>query len=181
MKSRIKQLGLILTVFVAVMMSSCSSDGDGGGGGGTAPEGTVKAKVGGSNFTSMEMATTAQRISSGGSTYMIAIAGTTANASSSKTIQLILNGVDGQPGTFQIGEEGSISAVASYTETLMSNPMDAIVWAAPYEGSGITGSITISEINDTNVKGTFTFTGKNQDGTDTKQVTDGAFNVNWTN
>ena len=33
---------------------------------------------------------------------------------------------------------------------------------------------------ETNVKGTFNFTGKNQNGDDTKAVTNGAFNVNFT-
>lgn len=172
----------MLTVVLATMMSSCSSDSDGGGGGATAALGTVKAKVGGSNFTSMEMATTAQRISAGG-VHMISIQGTFANTSSSKTIQIVLNGLTSanQTGTFEISQDMTITTVASYTEMPISNPMNAIVWAAPYDGSGVAGSVTITENTDTGIKGTFNFTGKNQDGTDTKQVTDGAFNVNWTN
>lgn len=173
----IKQFGIVLTLALTVLLSSCSSDDNGGGGGGNAPQGTLKAKVGGSNFTSMQMATTAQKVAVGGGTYTITIQGSDSNG---KAIILILNGVNGQPGTFEISQTAAISAVASYSEMNMSNPMNSPVWAAPYDGSGVAGSITISEITDTNIKGSFNFTGKKQNGTDTKNVTNGAFNVGLT-
>jgi hypothetical protein len=169
-----KQFGLVLTLALAVIFSSCSGDDDNGGGG-SAAAGTIKARVGGANFTSLNMASFAMKQAIG-STYMITLQGSDA---SGKAIQLILNGVDGQTGTFQIGTETTISAVASYTELNMSNPMDSQTWAAPYEDSGVVGSITISEITDTNIKGTFNFRGKNQEGSDTKEVTNGAFNLNF--
>ncbi|RKS00551.1 DUF6252 family protein [Flavobacterium sp. 102] len=173
----IKQFGIVLTVALATLLSSCSGSDDGGGGGGNASLGQVKAKVAGSSFSSMEVATFAQKIVAGGTTTII-VQGSTAQG---KAIQLILNGTNGQPGTFEISDDAAISAVASYTELNQSNPMNSPTWAAPYEDSGVVGSITISEISDTNVKGTFNFTGKNQNGTDTKAVTNGAFNVNFQN
>jgi hypothetical protein len=171
----IKQFGIVFALTLTTLLSSCSSS-DGGGGGGSAALGTLKAKVAGSNFTSMSAATFATKQVVGGTTTII-IQGSDA---SGKAVQLILNGTDGTAGTFEISDTAGISAIASYIEANISNPMASQTWAAPYDGSGAAGSITISEITDTNVKGTFTFTGKIQNGTDTKAITDGAFNINFT-
>lgn len=174
-----KQFGLVLTLTLAVIFSSCSGDDDNGGGGGSAAAGTIKARIGGSNFTSLNMASFAMKQATG-SVYMITLQGSDA---SGNAIQLILNGVNGQPGTFEISPSAGISAIGSYTKINIntSNPMasTSTTWAAPYESSGVVGSITISEITDTNVKGTFNFKGKNQEGSDTKEVTNGAFNLNF--
>jgi hypothetical protein len=169
----IKQFGLLLAMAITTLLTSCSGS---DGGGESASLGTLKAKVAGSNFTSMSAATFATK-QVVGSTTTIIIQGSDA---SGKAIQLMLNGTNGSAGTFEISDTATISAIGSYIEANISNPMASQTWAAPYENAGATGSITISEISDTNVKGTFTFTGKNQNGTDTKQITDGAFNVNFT-
>ena len=172
MKS-IKHLSFAILLALTTVLTSCSgSDGDGGGGGGNASLGTIVAKAGSTNFKSMPAATIATRQAS-----MLIIQGSDA---SGKALQLILMS-NGAVGTYEISQTAGISAIASYTVTNISNPMASQTWAAPYEGSGVAGSITISEISDTNVKGTFTFTGKNEDGADTKAVTNGAFNVNFQN
>ncbi len=171
----IKQFGIILTMVLATVLTSCSGS-DEGGGGGSAALGQIKAKVAGSNFTSMNLATFATKQVVGGTTTII-IQGSDATG---KAIQLMLYGTDGNAGTFEISDEANITAIASYIEANISNPMASQTYAAPYEDAGVAGSITISEITDTNVKGTFTFTGKNQDGADTKAITNGAFNVNFT-
>jgi hypothetical protein len=165
----IKKLGFVLVLAVTTILTSCSSDSNGGGG--SAAEGTLKAKVAGSNYTSMQAATFATSQSG-----MLIIQGSDATG---KAIQLMVaaNAV----GTYQISDDAGISAIGSYTEANISNPSASQTWAAPYENSGAAGSITISEITATNVKGTFTFTGKNQAGTDTKAITDGSFNVNFQN
>lgn len=171
----VKQFGLMLTMVLATMLFSCSGD-DNGGGGGSAAHGTVTAKVqGSSNFKSMTMASWAQKQPFGGGGYMITIVGSDA---SGRTLQLILFGADGNTGTWTIGQDTNISAVGTYTEVNTSN-FTSKTWAAPYDDSGDVGSITITEITDTNIKGNFTFKGKNQDGTDTKQITNGAFNVDF--
>ncbi|HNP33632.1 MAG TPA: DUF6252 family protein [Flavobacterium sp.] len=167
----IKQLSIVLVLALTSMLSSCSSDGDGGGS--SASLGTLKGKVAGTNFTSMTAATFATKVTAGGTTTVI-VQGSDATG---KAIHLMVMGTTVAAGTYQISD-ASISTEASYTEINLST-MSSTTWAAPYESSGNVGSITISEITDTNVKGTFTFTGKNQSGTDTKQVTNGAFNVNF--
>lgn len=164
----IKHLCLAIVLATATLLTSCSSsDGDGGGGGGSTSLGTIKAKAGSTNFKSMTQATFAMR--QGG---MIIIQGSDA---SGKAIQLMVTG--NATGTYEISNTG-ISNIGSYTEVNL-NTMSSVTWAAPYENSGSVGSVTITELTDTNVKGNFTFTGKNQNGADTKAVTNGAFNVNF--
>lgn len=176
-----KTLKKISILFLATVLStsilSCSGD-DGGEstGGGIAVEGTITANVGGGSFTSMSMATTAMKVETGGA-YTITIQGTDAGG---KNMQLILNGVDGSTGTYEIGVDTAISAIGSYTEVNIANPMDSQTWVAPYEDGGVAGSITITEISDTNIKGTFEFTARNQENAqDTKEITGGSFNVNF--
>lgn len=171
----IKHLGLAIVLAIATIFTSCSSDGDGGSGGGSAALGTLKAKVGGSNFTSMSMATFASRQTVGGLTNVV-VQGSDA---SGKAIQLIIAGATVGAGTYEISNNATISAIASYTEVNISNPSASQTWAAPYEASGVVGSIIITEITATNIKGTFSFTPKNQSGSDTKTITNGAFNVNF--
>jgi hypothetical protein len=171
----IKQFGLALAIIFSLTISSCSSSDDNGGGGGNAANGTIKAKVGNSNFTSMPVASYATKQATG-SVFTIILQGSDA---SGKAIQIIMNGVNDQPGTFQISNTSGITTVGTYTEVNISNPLNTQVWAAPYENSGIVGSVTVSEITDTTIKGTFNFTGKNQNGSDTKQITDGSFNLNF--
>ncbi|MBA4134575.1 MAG: hypothetical protein C0525_07610 [Flavobacterium sp.] len=171
----IKKIGIFFAIALLSLTTSCSSD-DNGGGGSNATLGTVKARVAGANFTSMEMGTYATKQVVGGLTTII-VQGSDA---SGKAIQIIITGYQEGTNTYEISEEATISTVASYIESNISNPMNSLVWAAPYENSGVAGTVTITEISETNVKGTFNFTGKNQAGEDTKAVTNGAFNVNFT-
>jgi len=175
-----KTLKKISILFLATVLStsiiSCSGDDGGDPSPSPAVEGQITANVGGTNFASMTMATTAMKVETGGA-YTITIQGSDA---SGKNLQLILNGVDGEAGTFDIGVDTAISAIGSYTELNIANPADSQTWVAPYENGGVSGSITISEISDTNIKGTFTFTARNQENAqDTKAITGGSFNVNF--
>lgn len=165
----IKHLSFAIVLAVTTILSSCSSDSNGGGG--NAAAGTIKAKAGNVNFTSMTQASYAMMQSG-----MLVIQGSDA---SGKAIQLMLMGVS-EAGTYTISDTAGISVIGSYTEVNLST-FDSTTWAAPYDGSGTVGTITISEITETTVKGTFSFTGKNQEGTDTKAVTNGSFNVNFQN
>lgn len=165
----ISKISLIAVMFLAL---SCSSDSDGGGGA-TAAAGTIKATVAGSGFTSMAAATVANRVDFNGIS-TITLQGSN---SGGKTISLILNGVSAA-GTYDIGGNNSITIVGSYIDTNIQNPMASATYVAPTEGGAVMGSITISELTDTKIVGTFNFTGTNQDdATDTKAVTNGAFNL----
>lgn len=169
----IKQFGLLafLLISTSIFTFSCKSDDDGGGGG-SAAEGTISAKVNGTQFNSMTMATTGTSVAD-----MISISGTSTDG---KNISITVNGIDGT-GTYQIGGGANISVAASYLETNISNPSNSQTWQAPYDDT-VAGEISFSEISSTKAKGTFSFECKNVNGDGSmRTVTEGSFNVNLQN
>lgn len=169
------KLAIILFTGLTIMFSSCSSDSDSNGGGGSAALGTIKAKIAGSNFTSMSQGTFAT-IASNGVYQNLSIAGTDITG---KTIQLMILGPNLGVGTYQITEQDSDHpTTAVYSEVNLSNPTSALTFAAPYEGSGNAGSVIITSMTATNIQGTFSFTGTAESGV-TKAITNGTFNVNF--
>jgi len=158
-------------IALSLVFAGCSSDDDGGDGGNAAP-GTMSAKVNGANFNSGAQFTSANQVNAGGSTTLTILG----SDMSGKAINLIINGFDGT-GTYEIGSGvGGIAITASYIETNIQNPANSQTWQAPYEGSGVAGEINFSEAGDT-VVGTFSFTAKNSNDNSTKEITQGAFNV----
>ncbi len=160
---------------VAVSLTSCKKDDDGGDvGGGQAGAGTIAAKVNGSNFSSMEIASRAT-ISTGGGTTTLILQGSDA---SGKGIVITMNNFDGV-GTYEFSDS-NVFMVGTYIETDISNPQNSNTWTAPYEGSGVVGEVKISQKTDTAIKGTFNFTGKNVNGDNSlRNVTDGSFDLNF--
>ncbi|MDR6966397.1 hypothetical protein J2X31_000390 [Flavobacterium arsenatis] len=174
-----KTLKKISILFLATVLStaviSCSGDDDGNPTPPTALEGQITANVGGANFTSITQGTTAVKVATGGA-FTITVQGTDLGG---RQLQLILNGVDATTGTYQISQEAAISAIGSYTE-VNTTTFTSQTWAAPNGTDDVSGSITITEISDTNIKGTFNFTARNQeDANNVKEVTGGSFNVNF--
>jgi hypothetical protein len=164
---------LVLMAIVAVSLTSCKKDDDGGGGG-AAGSGTVVAKVGGSNFRSLEIASTASQ-SSGGGTTTITLQGSDADG---KGIFIIINNFDGT-GTYEFSDS-NVFVTATYVEANINNPMDSQTWSAPYQNSGVVGEVNISEKTDTKIKGTFNFMAKNVNGDQSiKNITDGSFDLNF--
>jgi hypothetical protein len=169
----LNKLGIILLVAVAAIFSSCSSDSSGGGG--SAALGTVKAKVGSSNFTSISQGTFASLLDNG-SFQNLSISGSDITG---KSIQIMIIGANIAPGTYQISDvDSEFSATTVYSEIDL-NTSSAQAWGSPYEGGGNSGSVVITSLTSTNVQGTFNFTGKSEAGT-TKSITNGSFNVNLT-
>jgi len=164
---------LILVLLVSLAVTACSKKDDDGGDGGTAGSGEVTAKVDGSSFSSLEIASTAS-ISSGGNT-VVTLQGSDA---SGKGIIIIINPFDGV-GTYEIGDS-SVFTLATYVEANASNPQNSQTWSAPYEDSGVVGEINVSEKTDTNIKGTFNFKAKNVNGDQSiKNITNGSFNLSF--
>src|SRR5574343_374668 len=116
----IKKIGLFFAIALVSLTTSCSSD-DNGGGGSNATLGTIRARVAGANYTSMEMGTFATRQVIGGLTTII-VQGSDA---SGKAIQIVITGYDGF-GSYEISEDAAISTVASYIESNISNPMNSL-------------------------------------------------------
>ena len=175
MKTTIKQFSFALVVVLIATLSSCSSDSSSGGG--AAGLGTLKAKIGGSNFTSIPQAASAI-IASNGTFQNLSISGADA---SGKSLILTILGENIGVGTYPITDQSTEIASGTYTEVNISNPSSAVVWGAPYDGGGNSGSIIITSKTATNVQGTFSFTAINATtGTGTKAITNGVFNVNLT-
>ncbi len=161
---------LIALALVCTGALSCSSDDDDRNPG-NADSGTIKAKVDGATFTSNPQFSAASRISVGPTT-TVTLQG---NDSSGKGIVIVLNGVTG-PGKYQIGGGANISISASYIEVNTSNPQATQTWQAPFDSS-VAGEVTIDELTETKITGSFEFTCKNSGDNSTKQITEGAFNL----
>jgi len=161
------------TVFIALALvftgTSCSSDDDGGG---TAAAGTIQAKVDGSNFTSSTQTTNATYVAAGNS---LVLFGTDLTG---KTITLNIMGVYDGPGTYSIGGGANVAVNASYSEASTSG---VTAWQAPFDDT-VAGEINISsQTTNEKVVGTFNFTARTSDGSSTKVITEGSFNINITN
>ncbi len=155
-----KKTILLLCSFLMLAAISCKKDSNGGGGlvsGQGYMRGTVDGVV-----KECDLAVTATK------TDVLSLAGRWGGAGGGFTIN-INNYNNGGPGTYQLGLMGSMAIYSDGTaaETQYVTSMVA--------GSG---SVTITEINNTHVKGTFTFTGRNTSGT-TKTVSNGEFDINF--
>lgn len=172
----IKFICACFLVTSSLFLTSCSSDDDGGGGG-SAAAGTITAKVDGASVTTVEIATFATQVGSS----MMQIQGNT-GGTSSKAFVLNIMSYDGV-GTYDIGggEFGLGQANVSYVEISfdLSNPLDfqEKTWNAPFDGGEKVGEIKVSEVTDTNIKGTFFFTAMNVEDNTQKQITEGSFNI----
>ncbi|RXR33154.1 hypothetical protein EQG68_06625 [Flavobacterium piscinae] len=166
----IKFICACFLVTSALFLTSCSDDD--GGGGGNAAAGTITAKVDGTTVTTLEITTSATLVSAGGNT-TLSMLGT---STSQKGFSFTINGFDGV-GTYEFGGSSSVFRVASYIEANVSNPLDSQTWSAPYDDDSPRGTISFSEVTDTRVKGTFTYSAKNPNDNSVKQITEGSFNV----
>lgn len=159
----------------ALIMFSCRKDDDGGGNGGNnqAGEGTIAAKVNGTQVTSSAMSSSATYV--GGA---LTMHGTSSDL---KNLRLMVTGATHKAtGTYDIGGTNSVFVNASYMELTTSG--SSTTWVAPYSGGAVVGSITITEWTDTKVVGTFKFdaalqSGSSHDTSNMKNVTEGSFNM----
>jgi len=164
----------------ALMTSiSCSSDDDSSSDNNNSAEnGVVKAKIDGTSYASTPMGTQASRVDANGGTTVVI---TSNDLASGRNLTFTMNTLDGL-GTYDIGGDNSIFIVVSYIETDASdlNNVDVQTWSAPFEGGEKAGEVTLTELSDTKVMGTFYFTGKNSENGSSKEITEGSFNIDLT-
>ncbi|MGB5982519.1 MAG: DUF6252 family protein [Nonlabens sp.] len=169
----IKTFLLFIAVTATISLTSCSSDDDSSGGGSQAGEGELVARVNGSSFQSISQGTVARLTATGG-TEFLQITAVNLNGEA-MTLQLTRPTIEET--SYDIDDANNISAVATYT-IVDTSTFQSTSYVAPYMNSGDVGTITITELTATNVKGTFNFTAINQDDdTETLPVTDGSFNL----
>lgn len=170
----IKTLGFACLALIFSINVSCSKDDDGGSSG-AAAAGTIEANIEGADaFKTETMLTSATRVETGSTGATVSITGNTTNG---RNMTLTINGFEGE-GTYDIGGDNLVFVVASYTEVDVNNPSDAESWVAPYT-EDVNGEINISASSDTNIQGTFNFTGKSNQNESTKAITNGSFNVDF--
>ncbi len=164
---KIKQLGKIAFLALAISFGSCSSDD--GGGSVSAGAGTISAKVDGKTVTTIQAGT----IGAVSGEFLIL----TGTSMSQEAFSIAIYNYTGN-GTYSLITGNEVGAVMSYTKVDLNNPQSTSnTWVAPAdEETGTSGTITVTESSATNVKGTFSFKGVNDLGT-FKNVTNGSFNV----
>lgn len=166
---KIKQLGKIGILALALSFASCSSDSSGTSIG-PAGDGTITASVDGTNVTTLQLATIGI-VNGTGAAKTLQLSGADATG---KSFSIQVMGYTGVA-TYSINAPTGPIAVLSYTALDFNNPQNTNnVWISA--GDGTTGTLSVTEYTDAVVKGTFSFKGRNQAGT-FKQITNGSFNV----
>ncbi len=161
----LKNFMLLLMTISLVTLSGCSSDDNGG----SAGKGTITAKIDGTNFTSIDIASLASLVAASNT---LTLQGNDANGNS---IIMVINGYNGT-GTYNFDGNSIPLNIASYLEIDINNPMNVETWIAPYQ-SALNGSVTITQESDDNIQGTFEFTGQNANDMSTKAITAGSFSL----
>lgn len=157
MKSR--NLFLMVLIAGVISLGSCNKDdGDSGAPGGN---GSISLKVDGSTWNA---SLSVQAVNSNG---VINVTGSDSNA---KQAGVTLYGVSA-PGTYQVGPPNA-GNMLRWTEGLGQNDT--------FQANGVlgTGTVTVTELSASKIKGTFSFTGYNTAQT-SKQITEGSFEANF--
>jgi hypothetical protein len=166
----------ILLVLIAFTAISCSSDDDSGNGAGTAGNGQVVATIDGTSFQSISQGTQAVRVTNSGIT-SITITAINLNG---QALNIFLTSNNIEATSYDFTDASGSLVSASYT-IVDTQTFESTSYASPYENSGDVGTITITELTDTGIKGTFQFDMSNQDmPTDIKSVTNGSFDLTFT-
>lgn len=150
-------LRLIPVLLLAFTLSACDSS-DSGNDGGLEDGGTLSATVGGASFNATTVVTTYQS----GVLAIGANLGAT-QAGQQEQINITVNGA--AAGTFSFGIGGAIGVYSKAESLTNINAYTAL-----------SGSLTISEMDDDGAKGTFSFQGRDNDA-NTIQVSNGQFDV----
>ena len=170
---------LMIASVVLLSLSGCSKNDDDTN---NPASGPFVAKVAGTQFPTATYS--AKYVTS---TKMLQIIGQAAG--STETINLSLMPLFNPgftywtPGTYEFKEGSEYIVFGEYNIWPNGMSENSKAWQAYAQGTASAGKIVITSITDTHVKGTFEFKGTlhNNDGTyntaDTKQITDGAFDL----
>ena len=160
----------ILLFALSVSFISCDKDDDDSSSG-SVGEGTMTAKIDGSNFSNSNSAGQATIASlPTGDNLVIQ-----ASNSDGKSINIVILNYTGT-GTYEINSSGTNPNTGIYTETDISNPSNTQIWQSPYQNSP-NGSVKITEETTSAVKGEFSFKAKNASDNSEKDITEGVFNL----
>lgn len=156
----------LLLLALSLNLAACDS----GGGDDSIALGSMTATVGGSSWDAANA--TANVITAAGNR-TLAISGATVGTQIT-TMSLTITAIGGAAigtGTYALGDDATDNVFGSATYLPTFNPADAY--------SSTSGTVTISEIDDDHVEGTFSFTGQVAASGETITVADGRFNVGY--
>ncbi len=175
----LKQLGIVLTIALSTILSSCSSDSDGGGGGFSGPAtGTfIKAKTAGSNFLAE-----GSFANGGFASGNLVLSGSSATG---KSVGIQLYALDGtlEVGTYDVS---ALNESDANTGNLTFIDVNTSTFAVSTYNSAFcdnaNGTIEITFIDASKIEGTFSFVGKEVLPDDncsggTKNITNGSFRL----
>lgn len=175
----LKKIGIVLTLALATVLTSCGGDDGGSGGGGFSGPATgnfIKAKVGGSNFNA-----TGQVVQGAYVNGNLSLVGAAINGTSTTQMVVTLYKPGGLTvGTYNAGpnQEGEVVGTLSYVAL---NGMTPITYNSA-ACDNASGTIEITTVTDAKIEGTFSFTGVELQDNDncgggTKNVTNGSFRL----
>lgn len=169
-----KYLKSVLFVVIMSLVLACDKDDDKAESETGPEEGIISLKVDGSQFSTSSSTTTITSAEQNGITGL-QISGS--EISSGKVINILVVNFTGE-GTYAM--EGTpfqdAPSVGIYSEIDVAN--NALKqWVAPHGTGGNVGTVVFTSVSETNVKGTFSFTGQNLDDESFKVVTEGTFNL----
>jgi hypothetical protein len=164
--------GLAVIAAMALFTSCGGDDNESTGGNGPSTGSYINAKVDGADFKTMSIqgytTAAAAKTMAGDQTFI------TISASSSETNSMViaLTGITAE-GTYNVGPgtENVVSFVDFATDTAFNSSEDC---------SGATGTLKVTHYSEEKIEGTFTFTGKNDDCSGSKTVTNGKFRGEFT-
>ncbi|HEY0047050.1 MAG TPA: hypothetical protein VGB44_10105 [Flavobacterium sp.] len=162
---KLKRIGKIGIVAMALVVASCSDDDDNGGGGGTPDGYFLTAKVDGNNYSNSEFFEPSVIMQ--GNMLMIQSSN---NSGDAFQIQIPnYNGV----GTYNSGNNDLTQGYINYSDMLTIPNM------VSYTSVRGTGQVIITEVSDTEIEGTFTATAIEnvENSTNDVAITDGKFRV----
>lgn len=157
-RNRFRILPVLLALFLVVAGCDSNDDGDDGGNGNPFGNGTMEATVDGNSF---DAAVVVGIFQSG----VVSVTGNLGATNPGSQEQISITVPNAAEGTFQVSPISGISAIYA-----TGNLTGADGWV------GVSGSITIDNLSDEGVSGTFSFTGQNN-AQETISVTNGEFSA----
>lgn len=158
-----------------ILLAACGGDDDKKGGGGSG-DGILTAAINADDFTADKDAAQAVLTNGAGGSNKISLMVTGENASTKQRISFTLYDYV-ELGAYQL--RFGNSDLAYYYENIET--VDEAAWISPdysiSDANVVQGTIAISEMTETRVKGTFSFTAREDGGDGIKEVTEGSFDL----
>ncbi|MEO5931567.1 MAG: DUF6252 family protein [Candidatus Kapaibacterium sp.] len=151
-------VALFLVLFCGMMIAACGSDPASSTN--TTPNGSISAKVSGASWAATNVQSTWQ-------SNVLSLGGSQIQGSGNQ--QINITGLISKTGTYQLNPFAGLNA--SYTEATTSGGVSAKIFSVT------SGTLVVGTLSATGASGTFSFEAKESQGTGTRSITEGKFDV----